>query len=86
MHIEFVRMVKLQFFAQFPVDHPAHLLVSSLVLFLCKFAAFAYHVIDRFVSLTTLPTSAVLLFLICSCFDMVVPYYYYYYYYYYLLL
>ena len=35
MHIPFVRMVKLQFLAQFPVDHPAHPDVLSLILFLC---------------------------------------------------
>ena len=39
-------MVKFQFLAQFPVEHLAHSLLSSLILFLCKFAAFADYVID----------------------------------------
>ena len=46
-------MVKFELFADFPVDHVAHPVVSSLVLFLRKFAAFAYYVIDRFISVTT---------------------------------
>ena len=41
---------KFQYFAQFPVDHLAHPVVSSLILFLCLFA---YYVIDHFVSITT---------------------------------
>ena len=50
VHIPFVRMVKFQFLAQFPVDHLAHPIGSSLQ---CQFAAFAYHVIERFVSIAT---------------------------------
>ena len=50
--ISFVRMVKFQFLAQFPVDHLAYPVVSRLILILCEFTAFAY-VIDRFVSFTT---------------------------------
>ena len=34
VHIPFVRMVKFQFFTQFPVDDLAHQVVSSLILFL----------------------------------------------------
>ena len=51
--IRFVRMVKFQFLAHLPVDYVAHPVVSSLIFLLCKFAAFAYHVIDGFVSTTT---------------------------------
>ena len=50
VHILFVRMVKFQYIAQFPVDHLAHPVMSSLLLFLSWFAAFAYHTIDCFVS------------------------------------
>ena len=35
VHIPFVRMVKFKRLAQFPVDHFAHLVVSSLILSLC---------------------------------------------------
>ena len=35
VHISSVRMIRLQFLAQFPVDHFAHPVVSSLTLFLC---------------------------------------------------
>ena len=62
--------VKFKLLAQFPVDHPAHPVMSSIVLFLCKFAAFAYYMIDGFVSITTQPTFAVLLRLIYFRFDM----------------
>ena len=53
------------------VDHLVHLVVSSLILLLCKFAAFAYYLIDTFASFTTRPTFAILLRLIYSCFDMI---------------
>ena len=49
LHIPFVHMVKFQFLAQFPVDHFAHSVMSSLILLLCQFTT----VIDRFVSITT---------------------------------
>ena len=52
MHIPFVGMVKFKFLAHFPVDHLAHPVVSSLVLLLSQFAAFAYYVIDGFISVT----------------------------------
>ena len=39
VHIEFV--VKFKLLAQFPVDHISHLVVSSFIFFLVKFAAFA---------------------------------------------
>ena len=67
VHIPFIHMDKFQFLAQFPMDHLAHPVVSSLILFLYLFAAFAY-VINRLVSITTLPTYAILLRLINSCF------------------
>ena len=35
-----------------PVDHLDHPVVSSLVLLLCQFAAFAHYVIDGFISVT----------------------------------
>ena len=73
VHIPFVRMVKFNFLAQFPVDHLAYPVVSSLILIPCYFAAFA-NVIDRFVSITTWPTFAILLRLIFFRFDMVSPY------------
>ena len=38
---------------QFPVDHFPQPDVSTLILFLCQFAAFANYVIGRFVSITT---------------------------------
>ena len=47
------------------MDHLVHLTLSVV------FAAFAYFAIDRFVSINTSPTSAVLLHLIYSCFDKI---------------
>ena len=44
--IPFVGMVKFKFLAYFPVDPLAHPGMSSFVLLLCQFAAFAYYVID----------------------------------------
>ena len=73
VHVPFVRRDKLQFLAQFPVDHLAHPVVSSFIL-LCKFAALAFYVIDCFVSVTTKPTLAIVLRLIHSSFDMIGPY------------
>ena len=37
MHIPFVRMLKFKFLAQFPVDHLAHPIMSSLILFCTNF-------------------------------------------------
>ena len=48
-----VRMVTFQFFAQFLVGQLFHPVVSSLILFMRYFAAFAYYGINRFVSITT---------------------------------
>ena len=48
-----VRMVKSKPLAQFTVDRLPHSIVFSLVLSLSKFIAFAYYVIDSFVSGTT---------------------------------
>ena len=53
VHLLFVRMGKFKLLAQFPVDHLAYPVVSSLILSLHKFTAFAYYVIDRFVSVIT---------------------------------
>ena len=52
LHIQFVRMVKFQFLAQFPMDHLTHPVLSRLILFLHKFTVFAF-VIDYFVSVIT---------------------------------
>ena len=52
VHIPFVCMVELKFPAHFPVDHLANPIVSRLILLLREFAAIAYYVIDRFVSVT----------------------------------
>ena len=41
-------MVKFKFLAHLPVDHLAHPVVSSLILLLRKFAAFANYVIEGF--------------------------------------
>ena len=43
MHIPFVGEVKFEFLAYFPMDHLAHPVVSSLVLFLSQFAVFTYY-------------------------------------------
>ena len=72
VHILFLRVVQFQFLAQFPVDHLAHPVVSCLILLLCYLDEFAYHVIDSFVSINTLPSSAVLLSFIYSCFEIVI--------------
>ena len=53
VHIQFVQMIKLQFFVQFLVDQLSYPVVPILILFLCQFAVFASRVIDRFVSITT---------------------------------
>ena len=74
MHIPFVSMIRLKFLAHLPVDNLADPVVSRLILLVCKFDAFAYYVIDRFVSVTALPTFTVLLRLIYSRFDMIGPY------------
>ena len=63
MHIPFVSMVKFKFLAHLPVDHLAHPVVSSLILLLCQFAAFAYYVVDGFISVAADSTFAIYLFL-----------------------
>ena len=47
VHILFVHMVKLKFLAQFPMDLFTHLVVSTLIVILCLFAALfhLYHYI-----------------------------------------
>ena len=71
VHIPFSRVVKFKLLAQFPVDHLLHWVVSSLVFVLCLFTAFAYHVIDCFISITTSSPSDILLRFVYSCFDIV---------------
>ena len=90
VNITLVGMVKFKCLAHFPVDHLAHPAVSSFVLLLCQFAAFACYMIDSFISVTALSTFAILLRLIYPLYDMIgssssssSSYYYYYYYYYY---
>ena len=53
VHMPFVRMIRFKLLAQFLGDHLPHAVVSSLILSLCYFTAFAFYVIDRFVSFTT---------------------------------
>ena len=74
MHIPFVGMVKFKFLAHFPVDHIADPVSSRLVLLLCQFAAFAYYVIDGFISVSASSTFAILLRLIYSRFDLIGSY------------
>ena len=73
MHIPFVHLVKFKPLVQFSVDHIPHLVVSCLILFALIYA-FGYYVIDRFVSITTSCTFAILLHLVYSCFDIASPY------------
>ena len=42
-------MVKFKFLTHFPVNHLTDPVVSRLILPLCKFAAFAYYMIDGFI-------------------------------------
>ena len=74
VHIPFVGMVKFEILAHYPVNHLAHPVVSSLELLLCQFAAFAYYVIDGFISVTTESTFAILLHLIYPGFYMIGSY------------
>ena len=43
LHIRFVSLVKFESLARFPMDHPSHPVDSSLVVFLCLFAALFYY-------------------------------------------
>ena len=52
VHIPFGGMVKLQYFAQFPMDHLPHRVVFSLTPLLHEFTIFAYYAINGFVSIT----------------------------------
>ena len=74
VHIPFIGTVKSKFLVHIPVDHLAHPVVLRLVLLLCQFAAFAYYVIDDFVSVTAQSAFAILLCLIYPCFDMIGSY------------
>ena len=56
------------------MNHLADPVMSRLILPLCQFAAFAYYMIDGFISVTTQPTFAILLSLIYSRFDMIGSY------------
>ena len=44
-------MIKFELLAPFPVDPLPHQVVSNLIFFLREFTAFAFYVIDRFVSI-----------------------------------
>ena len=52
VRIPSVCMVRCKFLAQFRVVNLSHLVVSSLIHFLWYIAAFAYYVLDSFVSIT----------------------------------
>ena len=64
-------MVKFKFLAQFPVNHLSHPVISCFPLSLHQFASLAYNMIDRFVSITTSHTFAILLSLIYFRFKIV---------------
>ena len=53
VHIPFVHMIKFKLLARFSMDHLTHPDGSTFIFSLCWFTAFAYNVIDRFVSVTT---------------------------------
>ena len=53
VHGPHVHLIKFQFFAQLLVDYIPYSVVSSFILLLLLFAAFADYMIDRFVSITT---------------------------------
>ena len=74
VHIPLFHMVKFQFFALFLVDHLSHSIMPNLVLFLCKCSIIPFHVINHFVSITTLPTLTIWLCIIDFCFNAIVPY------------
>ena len=67
-------MVKCKFLAHLPLDHLAYPVVTSRVLLLCLFAAFANYVIDGFISVTDGSAFSILLRLIYSNFDMIGSY------------
>ncbi len=56
------------------MDHLSDPVVFRLVLLLCQFAAFAYYVIDGFISVTAESTFAILVRLIYPSFDMIGSY------------
>ena len=53
VYIPFVLKIKFKFLVQFPEDHLPHPVLYSLIFYLRKFTAFAYYMIDRFISITT---------------------------------
>ena len=53
LDIPFNSMVKVSSLAQFPVDHLSHPIVPFLLLVLCQFTAFAFYVINCFISVST---------------------------------
>ena len=59
--IPFVRMIKFKFVALILVEHLSYTVVSSLIPFLCKISAFAYNVIDQFVSIVIIGSYGVVL-------------------------
>ena len=52
VYIPFVNMAKLQYLAQFPVDHFLHPFMLALEFLLFQFTAFAYHVVNDFISVS----------------------------------
>ena len=68
-----VRINKFQFLAQFQVDYLSNPVVSSSILLFHEFAAFGYYMIDRFISINTLPTFAMFLCLIYFRFNTFGP-------------
>ena len=67
-------IVKFPSHAQFPVDYISRPVLPSLVLYLYKFTAFTYHVINRFSFFSTSSTLAILLRIINFRFDIIQPY------------
>ena len=53
VEVPLVRMVKFRFFAQLPVDFLPHTVVSSFTFFLHQFTAFAFNMMNGFISITT---------------------------------
>ena len=53
VHVPLVLMVKFKSLAEFLEDHLPHIVVPSLIVFLRKFAALTYYMIDCLVSFTT---------------------------------
>ena len=74
LHVSFVCMVKFEFLEQFPVDHFPHSVVSSLKLFLRRFATFASYLFNVCVFVTTYLALAILLCIIDLHLNIIGPY------------